>query len=203
MPYTIRKLKLGKSEHLDRLALASGDLYSRTVTFFWRTVRKKGIWLSPRALMKIFKVETPIPEPGQGRNRQQNRYETEGVWALAQVETLKSPPTQKDSKPGSRHPAQDHASCRLHPPTGRGADARDRRCAGHPNASGLRQKDQPETPPVDIWGRSSATLLQVGAYRRNGCSSGRTRNVFYVPQVWSEAKTERSELQMWMWILCA
>ena len=58
MPYIVRKLKLDKSEHLehlDHLALASGDLYSRTVTFFWRTVRKKGIWLSSNALMKIFK----------------------------------------------------------------------------------------------------------------------------------------------------
>ena len=57
MPYRIRKLKLGQSEHLHRLALASGDLYSRTTTYFWRVVRKKGIWLSPNALMKIFKSD--------------------------------------------------------------------------------------------------------------------------------------------------
>lgn len=52
MAYTVRKLKLGKTEQLDRLALASGDLYSQALTYFWRVVRKKGIWLSPTALMK-------------------------------------------------------------------------------------------------------------------------------------------------------
>ena len=66
MSYTIRKLKLGKPEQLDRLALASGDLYSRTVTFFWRTIRKKGIWLSPGALMKIFKSDALHSQSAQG-----------------------------------------------------------------------------------------------------------------------------------------
>jgi putative transposase len=57
MSYTIRKLKIGKSDPLDQLALASGELYSKVVVFFWRTVRKKGIWLSPNTLMKIFKSD--------------------------------------------------------------------------------------------------------------------------------------------------
>ena len=57
MAYTIRKLKLGKTEQLDRLALASGDLYSQALIYFWRVVRKKGIWLSPTALMKLFRAE--------------------------------------------------------------------------------------------------------------------------------------------------
>lgn len=54
MPYIVRKLKAGRTDQLDRLALASGDLYTRTLAYFWRVVRKKGIWLSPNALMKIF-----------------------------------------------------------------------------------------------------------------------------------------------------
>ncbi len=54
MPYIVRKLKVGKTDQLDRLALASGDLYTRTLVYFWRVVRKKGVWLSPNALMKLF-----------------------------------------------------------------------------------------------------------------------------------------------------
>ncbi|MCZ6634372.1 MAG: transposase [bacterium] len=57
MPRFVRKLKVAKTDPLDQLALASGDLYSRVVVYFWRTVRKKGIWLSPNALMKIFKSD--------------------------------------------------------------------------------------------------------------------------------------------------
>jgi putative transposase len=52
--YIAQKLKIGKTDQLDRLALASGDLYTRTLVYFWRVVRKKGIWLSPNALMRLF-----------------------------------------------------------------------------------------------------------------------------------------------------
>ena len=58
MSYNVRKLKIGKTDQLDRLALASGDLYSRTLVYFWRVVRKKGVWLSPNSLMKLFGSET-------------------------------------------------------------------------------------------------------------------------------------------------
>lgn len=44
--YTVRKVKLEKTEQLDILARASGKLYSQTLVSFWRTVRKKGIWMS-------------------------------------------------------------------------------------------------------------------------------------------------------------
>lgn len=44
--YTVRKVKLEKTEQLDTLARASGKLYSQTLVSFWRTVRKKGIWIS-------------------------------------------------------------------------------------------------------------------------------------------------------------
>jgi putative transposase len=73
--YCVRRLKLGISEQLERLALATGELYSKTlVSFwqlerlalatgelysktlvsFWRVVRKKGLWLKPASLMRWF-----------------------------------------------------------------------------------------------------------------------------------------------------
>jgi putative transposase len=50
--YNVRKTKIGKTVQMDALAQASGDLYRRTVVSFWRTVRRKGVWLSPGALMR-------------------------------------------------------------------------------------------------------------------------------------------------------
>jgi len=44
--YTVRKLKLKYSEQLNELAHTSGELYSKTLVSFWRTVRKKNVWLS-------------------------------------------------------------------------------------------------------------------------------------------------------------
>lgn len=52
--YNVRKIKIGKTEQMDTLAQASGDLYRLAVIWFWRTVRRKGIWLSPGALMRWF-----------------------------------------------------------------------------------------------------------------------------------------------------
>jgi putative transposase len=37
---------------LDALARAAGELYSRTVVSFWRTVRRKNVWLKPAAIMR-------------------------------------------------------------------------------------------------------------------------------------------------------
>lgn len=50
--YQVRRVNIGKTAQLDRLARESGKLYSQTVTSFWRTVRKKGIWLKPSHLMR-------------------------------------------------------------------------------------------------------------------------------------------------------
>lgn len=50
--YTVRKLHIGKTEQLEKLSLASGKLYSQAVVFFWRTVRKKNIWLKPSSIMR-------------------------------------------------------------------------------------------------------------------------------------------------------
>jgi len=53
VPYTTRRLNLGRSPQLDALALECGRLYSLTVATFWRVVRKKGLWLKPSSLMRL------------------------------------------------------------------------------------------------------------------------------------------------------
>jgi putative transposase len=50
--YNVRKLKIDQTEQLDVLATASGELYSRTLVSFWRTVRKHGLWLKPSSMMR-------------------------------------------------------------------------------------------------------------------------------------------------------
>jgi len=54
MSYSVRKFEVKKTEILEKLSLESGILYSSTVKFFWRTVRKKGIWLKPASLMRLY-----------------------------------------------------------------------------------------------------------------------------------------------------
>ena len=50
--HIVRKVKIGKTSQLDELARAAGELYSRTIVSFWRTVRKKDVWLSGYSLEK-------------------------------------------------------------------------------------------------------------------------------------------------------
>ena len=50
--YTVRKVKIGRTEQMDALARAAGDLYSQVVVWFWRTVRHKDLWLKPKHLMR-------------------------------------------------------------------------------------------------------------------------------------------------------
>lgn len=50
--YTVRKLKIGNTEQMQNLSRAAGELYSRTVVSFWRTVRKQDKWLKPSSLMR-------------------------------------------------------------------------------------------------------------------------------------------------------
>ena len=55
MSYFVRKLSLSSNTELCQiLSQESGKLYSSTVKFFWRTVRKKGLWLKPSSLMRLF-----------------------------------------------------------------------------------------------------------------------------------------------------
>ncbi|CAB1129486.1 transposase [Candidatus Hydrogenisulfobacillus filiaventi] len=50
--YEVRRLHLEPTPQLDALAQAAGELYTRTVISFWRTVRKHGQWLKPSAMMR-------------------------------------------------------------------------------------------------------------------------------------------------------
>ena len=50
--YTVRRLKIGRTEQMDALARAAGDLYSQVVVWFWRTVRHKHLWLKAKHLMR-------------------------------------------------------------------------------------------------------------------------------------------------------
>jgi putative transposase len=50
--YTVRRLKIGRTEQMDALARAAGDLYSQVLVWFWRTVRHKGLWLGAQHLMR-------------------------------------------------------------------------------------------------------------------------------------------------------
>lgn len=52
--YQVRQVNIGKTARLDELAHACGKLYSKTVVFFWRTVRHKGIWLKCAQMERIF-----------------------------------------------------------------------------------------------------------------------------------------------------
>jgi len=53
--YYTRRLQITHDKEIcDILSQESGRLYSKTVKFFWRTVRKKDIWLKPSHLMRLF-----------------------------------------------------------------------------------------------------------------------------------------------------
>src|SRR6266566_3763318 len=52
--YIVRRVHIGTSQQLQELSHECGELYSKTLVFFWRTVRHKGIWLKPKLLMRLF-----------------------------------------------------------------------------------------------------------------------------------------------------
>lgn len=89
--YKVRKLKVERTEQLDALTIASGELYSRTIVSFWRTVRKQGIWLKPSSMM-----------------RWQNSSELHAHSADAVVQSyyasLKSWRAMRDTNPNARPP---------------------------------------------------------------------------------------------------
>jgi putative transposase len=55
--YFVRRITIGKSPTIDALARECGALYSKTVVFFWRVVRKKGLWLKPSSVMRYLNSE--------------------------------------------------------------------------------------------------------------------------------------------------
>jgi putative transposase len=52
--YQVRRVKIGETEQLDELARECGRLYTETLVFYWRTVRRKGVWLKPKHLMQLY-----------------------------------------------------------------------------------------------------------------------------------------------------
>jgi putative transposase len=52
--YDVRRVHIGKNAYVQELSHECGELYSRTLVFFWRTVRRKGIWLKSKHLMRLF-----------------------------------------------------------------------------------------------------------------------------------------------------
>src|ERR687885_65216 len=50
--YTVHRLKIGHTAQMDALARAAGDLYSQVVVWFWRTVRRKDLWLKAKHLLR-------------------------------------------------------------------------------------------------------------------------------------------------------
>jgi putative transposase len=50
--HVVRKMKLGRSETLDRLCREAGRLYTLCVVWFWRHVRRQGVWLSQYRMQK-------------------------------------------------------------------------------------------------------------------------------------------------------
>jgi putative transposase len=51
--YTVRRVRVGKIAQLNALAHPAGQVYTRTLVFFWRTVRKQGLWLKAKHLMRL------------------------------------------------------------------------------------------------------------------------------------------------------
>src|ERR671938_1458905 len=50
--YRVRRVKIGRTEQMDALARAAGELYSQVVVWFWRTKRHKDLWLNAGHLMR-------------------------------------------------------------------------------------------------------------------------------------------------------
>jgi putative transposase len=92
--YFVRKLKLGYSEQLQQLALAAGELYSKTLVSFWRVVRKKGLWLKPASLMRWFP------------NSSENMLHSHSADAVVQsfFSSLKSWRSRRKSDPNAKPP---------------------------------------------------------------------------------------------------
>ena len=52
--YLTRKLKLGRTDQLDRLARQAGDLWSTVAKWHWRFVDRQGYWLSKYQAQKMY-----------------------------------------------------------------------------------------------------------------------------------------------------
>jgi hypothetical protein len=57
--YDVRRVHIGKNAYVQELSHECGELYSRTLVFFWRTVRRKGIWLKSKRLISCASLPHP------------------------------------------------------------------------------------------------------------------------------------------------
>ena len=87
----VRKLYIGRNEQLDELALAAGELYTRTMYTYWRIVRKKGHFLSSVAMEKIC------------NSKKMHAHSADAV-VQSYYAGLKSHYTRKDIDPTARPP---------------------------------------------------------------------------------------------------
>lgn len=92
--YTVRKFKIGNTEQMQALSRAAGELYSRTVVNFWRTVRKQDKWLRPSSMMRW------LP------NDSENRLHAHSADAVVQsfYASLKSWRERRKADPDARPP---------------------------------------------------------------------------------------------------
>ncbi|GAB4237962.1 MAG: hypothetical protein Kow0049_24250 [Stanieria sp.] len=92
--YTVRKLKIGNTEQMQTLSRAAGELYSRTVVNFWRTVRKQDKWIKPSSMMRW------LP------NDSENRLHAHSADAVVQsfYASLKSWRERRKADPDARPP---------------------------------------------------------------------------------------------------
>jgi putative transposase len=91
--YYVRKLNIGKNEQLDMLSKASGELYTKTLVFFWRVLRKKKIWIQSKTLQKMFKAENLHSASSQATVQQiENNFKS---WKMKKKKDKKAkPPTR-------------------------------------------------------------------------------------------------------------
>ena len=61
-----RQLKIPKIEQLDRLAHEAGIVYSQTLVYFRRILRKKNIWLSKTSMQKLIRNNNLHSQTVQG-----------------------------------------------------------------------------------------------------------------------------------------
>lgn len=100
--YQVHRVNIGKTPQLDELAHACGELYSRTLVSYWRTVRHKGVWLGPGHLMRWHtspSFKATIPEQTQGETAKQDRREEERVTSAQETHAIQTEAMQEDQEP--------------------------------------------------------------------------------------------------------
>lgn len=61
--HTVKKKKIGQSKKLDRICRACGQIWTRTARRFWRTYRKRDVWLSMYDMQKWMCTDQISSEP--------------------------------------------------------------------------------------------------------------------------------------------